>query len=214
MGAGYAAASLRVSQQEARNDRVATAIKQEDAKIKEIKDIQDQIKILNERKSVVEGLQNSRNQATRIMEQMGLRLPQGVYLTEIKQSGPKIRLSGVAQNQALVAQTMTQLDNSEWFAEPTLIEIKGVDNASNASTRINSFTVEIKYTNPEDVILPGQVASPQMQIQALQPGSPAMPAAPSALSPASTPAPVPALTPTPAPVPVPVTPLGSTPAKG
>lgn len=153
VGASYFGMTLLVSAQEAKNERIVRANAQADERIKEIKDLQSQIKVLNERKKVVESLQNSRNQATRIMEQMGVKLPEGVFLLNMKQTGPKLRLTGIALNQSLVALTMTQLDNSEWFAEPTLIEIKA-----------NNFILDVRYTNPDDVVLPGLVPSPAAQI--------------------------------------------------
>ena len=166
VGAGYFGMTLMVSAQEAKNERVVRANAQADEKIKEIKDLQSQLKVLNERKKVVESLQNSRNQATRIMEQMGVKLPEGVFLLNLKQTGPKLRLTGIALNQSLVALTMTSLDNSEWFAEPTLIEIKAVDakSDSGATVKANNFIVDVRYTNPDDVVLPGLVLSPAAQI--------------------------------------------------
>lgn len=166
VGAGYFGMTLLVSAQEAKNERIVRANAQADEKIKEIKDLQSQIKVLNERKKVVESLQNSRNQATRIMEQMGVKLPEGVFLLGLKQTGSKIRLTGVALNQSLVALTMTQLDNSEWFAEPALIEIKAVDAKSETGTvvKANNFIIDIRYTNPDDVLLPGLVLTPEAQL--------------------------------------------------
>lgn len=166
VGAGYFGMTLLVSAQEAKNERIVRANAQADEKIKEIKDLQSQIKVLNERKKVVESLQNSRNQATRIMEQMGVKLPEGVFLLNLKQTGQKIRLTGIALNQSLVALTMTQLDNAEWFAEPSLVEIKAVDakSDSGAIVKANNFIVEVRYTNPDDVVLPGLVLSPDAQI--------------------------------------------------
>ena len=153
VGASYFGMTLLVSAQEAKNERIVRANAQADERIKEIKDLQSQIKVLNERKKVVESLQNSRNQATRIMEQMGVKLPEGVFFLNMKQTGPKLRLTGIALNQSLVALTMTQLDNSEWFAEPTLIEIKA-----------NNFILDVRYTNPDYVVLRGLVPSPAAQI--------------------------------------------------
>ena len=165
VGASYFAVNVVVQTQNEKNERIRVAIKDSDSQIKEIKDLQDQIKILTERKKVVEGLQNSRNQATRIMEQLGVKLPPGVFITEVKQTGPKVRVTGIAQNQGLVASTMTSLDNSDWFAEPTLIEITAVDaKAEVGMTRASQFVVDVRYTNPEDVVLPGIVPSPEMQI--------------------------------------------------
>lgn len=165
-GAAYFSVTLLVNTQESKNERLVNANIEADEKIKEIKELQGQINVLNERKKVVESLQNSRNQATRIMEQLGVKLPDGVYLLGLKQTGAKVRLTGIALNQGLVASTMTKLDLSEWFAQPTLIEIKSVDVKANSGMvlKANNFILDVVYTNPDDVVLPTLVESPSAQV--------------------------------------------------
>lgn len=219
VGTGYFGMTLLVSAQEEKNARVVKANAQADEKIKEIKDLQSQLKVLGERKKVVESLQNNRNQATRIMEQMGVKLPEGVFLLNLKQTGSKIRLNGIALNQSLVALTMTQLDNSEWFAEPTLIEIKAVDAKSDTGVvvKANNFTVDIRYTNPDDVVLPGLVLSPAAQVskKVLENNTPLLPLTPPSRGLIADPIPLMRVLPSPPPPipPTPPTPSVSAPAK-
>ena len=170
IGVGYFGMTLMVSSQNARNDRLVKANEVAAEKIKEITDLQGQIKVLNERKKVVESLQNARNQATRILEQMGVRLPEGVFLMGLKQSGGKVRLTGVALNQSLVATTMSTLDRSEWFSRPVLVEIKSVDAKTEAGITIKAqnFILDVQYTNPEEVTLQDVAPAPAIERQIRQ----------------------------------------------
>jgi type IV pilus assembly protein PilN len=156
-GAGYFSVSMMVQSQVDKNDRLKAANADAEKKIAEIRDLRDQIKVLTERKKVVEGLQNNRNQATRIMEQLGTLLPEGASLTDVVQKGPKIKITGIALNQSLVATTMTAFDTSEWLSDPILVQIKAIDakTPGGAVVTASEFILEIKYTNPDEVVLPG-----------------------------------------------------------
>lgn len=149
----YGAVYQAIEKQESTNDLLTDAIKVQDQRIAEIKDLKEQIQVLVARKKVVENLQNNRNQATRIFEQLGTRLPEGVLIKSIKQVGPKITLVGVALNNTLVSKTMSSLEGSEWFAQPVLVEIRATDakSLSGSTIKASEFTMEIKYNNPDAI---------------------------------------------------------------
>lgn len=153
-GAWFFMAMGLVDHQQNINSRLDAAIKVQEKKIVEIKDLQDEIKTLLERKKVVESLQHDRNQATRIFEQLSTKLPVGVQLKNIQQKGSKIRLNGYAQNNTLVSKTMSELPTSDWFKNPILVEVKAVDlKTGNATVKASEFTLDITYINPEEVTL-------------------------------------------------------------
>ena len=56
-------------------------------------------------------------------------LPEGVYLTYLKQSGTRFEIRGVAQSSTRVSAFMRNIDASEWLADPALriVETKGRD---------------------------------------------------------------------------------------
>src|SRR5690606_40010673 len=95
-----------------------------------------------------------------VFDQLVRTLPDGVYLTEIKQTNRQIQLKGVAQSSTRVATYMRNLDASEWFADPSLhiLETKGTseggseftlnivqENPDRKSTRLTSSHVKISY---------------------------------------------------------------------
>ena len=48
------------------------------------------------------------------------KLPEGVYLKEIAQTGSKIVIKGVAQSNARVSNYMRNVEKSDWLKNPTL----------------------------------------------------------------------------------------------
>lgn len=152
--AWFLTATGMVEQQNSINSQLENAIKVQEKKITEIKDLQEDIKTLLERKKVVESLQHDRNQATRIFEQLSIKLPIGIQLKTISQKGSVIRLNGYAQNNSLVSRAMAELENSDWFRHAVLVEVKAVDvKTGNATVKASEFTMDITYHNPEEVTL-------------------------------------------------------------
>jgi type IV pilus assembly protein PilN len=71
-------------------------------------------------------------------------IPDGVYLTSLKQTDRKIQLKGVAQSSTRVASYMRNLDASEWLADPSLdiLETKGQGDVG------SEFTLNASQENP------------------------------------------------------------------
>ena len=154
VAAWFVTAMSAVESQNTVNAKLDAAIKVQEAKITEIKELKDEIQTLLERKKVVESLQHDRNQATRILEQLSLKLPPGVQLKSISQKGYVVRLNGYAQNNSLVSKLMSDLPTSDWFKNPVLVEIKAVDiKSGNASVKASEFTMDVTYVNPEEITL-------------------------------------------------------------
>ena len=143
-----------IEQQLSINSRIEAATKVQQAKIVEIKDLKDEIVILLERKKVVESLQNNRNQATRILEQLSLRLPVGIQLKSISQKENIIKLNGIAQNNSLISKMMSDLSKSDWFVNPVLVEAKSVEvKVGNSNIKASEFILNITYKNPDELTL-------------------------------------------------------------
>jgi type IV pilus assembly protein PilN len=78
-------------------------------------------------------------------------LPEGIYLSNIKQTGSTINLQGFAQSSARVSTLMRNLDASPWLEAPALIEIKA---ATVQGLRANAFNLNVQQTlsqaSPDD----------------------------------------------------------------
>lgn len=134
-----------ISQQEDRNQRLNTEIKQLDKKIKEIRHLEKLKAQLVARMEVVERLQASRSGAVHFFNELARTLPEGVYLSSVSVAKNRLTISGEAQSNARVSAYMRALESSPWFTQPDLVVIKtqSVGKGSNA-VRSSSFTLTVK----------------------------------------------------------------------
>ncbi len=123
--------SMRIDSQNDRNAYLQGQIQQLDAKITEIKNLQQVKDHLLARKRIVEKLQASRSQMVHLFDQMVNTIPPGARLTGLKQQGDKLTLDGVAQSNATVADFMRNIEASPWMGPAQLVKTEKVDNATN-----------------------------------------------------------------------------------
>ena len=110
----------------ARNTFLEEEIKKAEEKIKEIEKIDEEMNKLIQRMEVISQLQSSRPEIVHIFEQLVTTLPEGVYYTSFTQKDRQIALEGIAQSGARVSRLMRNMDDSEWFHQPTLVQTKRV----------------------------------------------------------------------------------------
>jgi type IV pilus assembly protein PilN len=136
--------------QAARNEFLKTEIAQLETQIKDIATLRAEIEALKARQKAVEDLQTDRNTPVYLLDELVKQTPEGVYLTAIKQSGPTVLVTGVAQTNERVSEFLRNtLYNSPWLEKPELIEIK----ASNLGTgreqrRLYEFSMRVSLKAP------------------------------------------------------------------
>jgi len=148
-------------EQQERNKFLADEITKLDKQIAEISKVKEQTAALLARAKVVETLQVTRSEVVQLMDQLVRQLPDGVYLKAVKQNGQKVTISGLTQSQARVSTLMRNLDSSPNLENPSLIEIKAIQQGNQ---RINEFTMNIDITRPrteEDSRKPGAKPAPK-----------------------------------------------------
>jgi len=128
----------KIEAQVERNQRLETETAKLDKEIADIKDLKTQIRVMLERKQVVENLQTNRNQSVVILDELSRQLPDGMYFKSIKQQGNTIVLEGVTDTNARVATMVRNLTNSNWLTTPSLVEIKTV---TTNNVKQNAFTL-------------------------------------------------------------------------
>jgi type IV pilus assembly protein PilN len=143
IGLGQAAISNRLAVQDERNAYLEQEIAKLDIQIKEIKKIKEETRALLERKQVVETLQSNRTEVVRLFDEIIRILPEGLYVKSVKQTGDQIELLGYTQSSARVSTLMRSLEDSPWFEQPSLIEIKA---ATVNNLRANEFNLKVKQT--------------------------------------------------------------------
>lgn len=130
-----------IDNQQKRNDFLVAETKKLDEEIKEIRELQAARAALLARMRVIQQLQMDRTQIVHLFDDLARKLPEGVYLTSLKQSGLTMTLTGNAQSNARVSALMRNLDASDWFAKPDLdvinVKTKGSDRVSEFTLRVN-----------------------------------------------------------------------------
>jgi type IV pilus assembly protein PilN len=131
IGAALAAAALvilvgrwqmtaAIEHQNERNQVLSDEIAQLDKQIQEILGLENQKRRLLARMEIIETLQRSRPEIVHVFDEIVRILPEGVYLTYLKQSGTRFEIRGVAQSSTRVSAFMRNIDTSEWLADPAL----------------------------------------------------------------------------------------------
>lgn len=114
----------QISNQQTRNQVLATEIKKLEAQIKDIATLQEEIASLRARQQAVEDLQADRNMPVHLLNEMVRLLPDGVYLTNMKQTNDTVAMSGTAQSNERVSELLRNLAaGSPYITKPELIEI-------------------------------------------------------------------------------------------
>lgn len=134
-----------ISNQNERNQVLKNEIATLDKEITEILGLEQQKQRLLARMQVIEQLQRSRPEVVHLFDQLVRTVPDGVYLTAVKQTGKRVQLNGVAQSSTRVSSYMRNIDASEWMADPALevVETKG------SSAAGAQFTL---YANQEGLV--------------------------------------------------------------
>jgi type IV pilus assembly protein PilN len=138
---------MRLDNQDGRNSYLRGEIKQLDAQLAEIKELDKTKSKLLARKQIIEQLQASRSQMVHLFDELVRTIPDSVRLGSLKQTGDILTLQGVAQSNASVANYMRNLDNSKWLTHSDLIktEVKGTDKRNRYE-----FGLNVRLRPPEN----------------------------------------------------------------
>jgi len=109
-----------IDAQEQRNDKLRAEIKKLDQQIEEINNLESAKQRFIARMEIIEKLQRSRPEIVHVFDEIVRTLPDGVYLTGVKQTDKKFKFEGVAQSSTRVSSFMRNIDGSEWLRNPEL----------------------------------------------------------------------------------------------
>src|ERR671918_2585619 len=148
----------QIEVQNDRNTFLANEIKKLDKDIADINELRNQIQALLARKQIIETLQADRAQTVHLLEQIVRQMPDGVYLTSMKQTGPKVHIIGYAQSNARVSTLMRNIEASPWLTQPVLVEVKA---ASVDRRRVSEFNMFLNLKREEPPKQPAKPAAPK-----------------------------------------------------
>jgi type IV pilus assembly protein PilN len=110
-----------------------------DAQIADIQDLENRKQRLVARMEIIERLQRKLPEIVHLFDEIVKTVPEGVYLTAIKQTGNKLEIHGIAQSSTRVSTFMRNIDSSVWMDNPVL---KVVESAKESPTGGSNFTLD------------------------------------------------------------------------
>jgi len=149
---GYVHVSAMIENQSNRNKFLQDEIRKVEAELKEINEIKKKKQALIARMNIIYQLQQDRTRIVHIFDDLARKLPEGIYLTNMKQSGASLDLKGIAQSNARVSALMRNLASSDWFEEP---QLEVINVKEKGSDRISEFSLKVKEaTKPKEANKP------------------------------------------------------------
>ena len=149
---------VRIEGQQEKNNILRSEIKTLEVQIKEIEGLEAEIAGLRARQKAVEDLQSDRNLPVHLLNELVLQIPEGVYISQLKQVEQSIEMRGVAQSNERVSEMLRNLSsNTPWFAKPDLQEIVAstVALSPRDQRKVVNFNLRFKLQKTEDAIKTG-----------------------------------------------------------
>jgi len=146
-GAIYWWYQMMIDNQQARNNFLRGEIQVLEGQIKEIATIEEEIAALRARQKAVEDLQSDRNLPVHMLNELVMQLPDGVYITSLKQADQVVTMQGMAQSNERVSEMLRNLaGNTPWFSKPELVEIVAANVALTPKDqrRVASFNLRFR----------------------------------------------------------------------
>ena len=145
-GAVFLWYAAQISAQQNKNLVLQTEIKRLEGQIKDIATLQEEITALRARQTAVEDLQADRNLPVHLLNELVRQLPDGVYVTNVKQENQVVSIQGMAQSNERVSELLRNLGkNSPWLTKPELVEIVAASvPLGKEQRRVANFQMKIK----------------------------------------------------------------------
>ena len=152
-GAVFTWYQAQISGQKDKNTILKTEITRLEGQIKEIAGLQQEITALRARQNAVEDLQGNRNLPVYLLDELVKQLPDGVYISSMRQDNQTVLLTGVAQSNERVSELLRNLsNNSPWLTKPELVEITAATVAltSRDQRRVSNFSMRVQLKRASD----------------------------------------------------------------
>ncbi len=170
-GLVYASQAARIDAQRSRNEVLAGGIRLLDRQIRDIATISQDIQVLRTREHAVQALQADRNLPVILLTELVRHLPDGAFLTSVRQEEAFIVVAGVAQSNERVSEFLRLLSQgSSALLRPELVEIVAgtLPLGPREQRRVANFTLRLHLVRPA-----APAASPASSARAARPAPPA-----------------------------------------
>ncbi len=134
-----------IDHQNNRNRILENEIKRLDNELMEIQGLEDTKARLLSRMEIIQSLQQKRPQIVHLFDELVRTVPEGLHITEVKQSGNSITINGIAESNGRVSAYMRNIDNSDWMTKPRLEVIE----STRKDGRGSKFTLVAQQSAPK-----------------------------------------------------------------
>ena len=136
----------QIDHQKFRNRMLQNEIKTLDASLKQIEKLEETKEQLLARMDVIQSLQQRRPQIVHLFDDFVRTVPEGIFLTTIKQTGEELTIKGVAESNGRVSAYMRNIDTASWMSTPKLKVIE----TRKGTLRSSNFTLITSQSLPDD----------------------------------------------------------------
>ena len=135
----------QITYQKKRNQILLDEIARLDIALKEIEGLEETKAKLLSRMDIIQSLQQKRPQIVHLFDEIVRTVPEGIYLTGIKQSESTININGVAESNGRVSAYMRNIDGSDWMSTPKLTVIE----SKQGTLRSSDFVLKTSQSTPK-----------------------------------------------------------------
>lgn len=150
-----------VQQEQSRIDRLNQEIVKLDAKLETINGLKAEIDSMKQRMDTITRLQESRNQAVHLLNDLPTFVGSGVYLDKVSLSNGKVAVTGATEAHLRVVAMIRAIEASTWLKNPVIKDIvadtgKGNSVVSAAAKRFGlnlsdfNMSFDVPYTQEQE----------------------------------------------------------------
>jgi type IV pilus assembly protein PilN len=190
VGVWYLVVEQLIGVQQQRNSFLQSEIAKLEIQIKDIASLKAEIASLKARQKAVEDLQIDRNVPVHVLNELVRQVPEGIYITSVKQDGQNLNVAGIAQTQERVSEFLRNTAySSEWLVKPELVESKAavLQSVNREQKRLFDFSVRLTVKRPQDGAASAASGAAGRAVTAAASGTGSGPDAPPPSVPASAP---------------------------
>ncbi|KKO46394.1 pilus assembly protein PilN [Arsukibacterium ikkense] len=140
--------SAMIDGQYQRNRYLENEIKVLDQRIAEIRTLNETKRSLQQRMSLIEQLQGSRNLGTEIMSEIARVVPSGIYLTQLEKKGSTLLLVGRSESNNRLSTMLRDAEDSQLLTSPLL---EFIEAGKDESRLLSNFKMHLRVQGYEAV---------------------------------------------------------------
>ena len=133
----------KIDGQRARNQFLTNEIKILDARIEEIKTLEEKKKDLIQRMTLIEQLQKSRNVGTQVLDEIAKIVPSGVYIVKLEKQGNALILEGKSESNNHLANMIREIHSSNLLEDA---ELQSITNTGKSGKILSDFKMNLRIS--------------------------------------------------------------------